>query len=454
MRVSARYFLFLIAATSFAGCEPSLSTDDVPAVTAGSIDLRRYISIGDDFTAGVVNGGLTRASQEYSFPNQLAKQFQLAGGGAFTQPLLSEGVSTRTVQLQGLTDRNLPLLGAATVSFVDSIRLNAGSPCSELRYQFERSSTAGTVPNNLGIPRLRLTQVSTTGLGNEANQAGSSDYNAYFERLLPNGSDQTYLQTIRAAQPSFLTVSMGLSDLLPYVLSGGTCGSLPSASSLGLASRQLIDSLSAATTAKGVILSVPTLANLPLTRTQVSAINRRLGRPDTTSMYVLSGSTVKRTAFNDVVLLTMIGRIGRNETATGQPASAPFGLDATNPLRDQDVLSGAEITNITGRINGRGGINEELAKKATNSGGRFIFIDLKNFYLTVATGLYANGVRYSDDTVIGGMFNYDGYTLSPRGNALLANAILEQMANTDPKVGFGLSVPRIDINSLPATPLP
>ena len=46
-------------------------SQDTPTPSTG-IDARRYVAVGDSYTAGLSNGGLTRASQDYSFPNLLA----------------------------------------------------------------------------------------------------------------------------------------------------------------------------------------------------------------------------------------------------------------------------------------------------------------------------------------------------------------------------------------------
>ncbi len=452
MRVPVRYFLSLAAAASLAGCEPDFS-DEAPVQSAGSLDLSRYVAIGDDFTAGVANRSLSRAGQEYSFPNLLARQFRLLGGGEFVQPLLGPDERTGGFVLTGFTGQNQALLGMGPVTFLDSVRLNAGSPCSELQYQFPRWSDAGRIPNNLGIPNLKLSQLNIAGLGNEVNQ-GTSGYNAFYERILPLNSDRTYFSLIRAARPTFVTVSFGMGDLMTFIQSGGSCGSpLPSGSTLTAPLGRLADSLIAIPSLRGAFLGLPFASNLPLLSTTISSLNKKLGRTDTTSMFVLNSTgAVTRTVYNDVILLPMVSRIGRMENATGQPATAPFGLDPANPLRDQDVVSDRNISDLNGRINANNSINTVLKQKAAASGGRFIYLDLGTFYLNLAKGAYINGVSYNSDPVTGGVYNYDGYTFSPRGNALLANAIIDLLADSDKS--FGVKVPLLDVNQFPATPLP
>ncbi|MBC7448725.1 MAG: hypothetical protein H7330_11770 [Hymenobacteraceae bacterium] len=444
---------------AFAACEPKLDT--VPAPSAGLVDFSRFVAIGDDYPAGVGNGGLSRARQEYSLSNLLARQFQLAGGGPFSQPLLQAGETTGGLLLTGVSARNQALLGPAAISFTDSATANAGTACAQIRYRFPAWTDAatGTMPNNLGIPGLRLVDLATPGLGDDANlRTLAVPYNAYLERLLPDNDDaRSYIDLVKSARPTFCIVSIGLSDLMPFIRSGGTCQPLPLAATLGQSAGRLIDSLlKAAPDTRGLVLGIPLPAFLPLTRTLVSDVNQQLGRPDTASMFVRNAATgiVGRTTSTDVLLASVLGRIGRAETATGGAASAPFGFDATNPLRDEDVLTGSQVTDLTARINGRGGINETLKAKANASGGRLIYLPLGGIFGEMSKPTYVDGISYSGDPVTGGLFGLDGYTLSPRGNGVLANYLIETLNKSKVGEGFGTRLPQIDVSTLPATPLP
>ena len=61
-----------------------------PTYTSGSANFATYVAIGNSVTAGLADAGLYIKGQEVSFPNILATQFELAGGGAFSQPLMSD----------------------------------------------------------------------------------------------------------------------------------------------------------------------------------------------------------------------------------------------------------------------------------------------------------------------------------------------------------------------------
>ena len=218
---------------------------------------------------------------------------------------------------------------------------------------------------------------------------------------------------------------------------------------------QLVDGVLANTSAKGILLSVPKIGTLPLTRTRVSDLNRRLGRPDTASLFALTNAGVpRRTVSTDIVLLPVVGRVGRLETATGTAAPEAFGLSKLNPLRRQDVLSDSAAGALDDRIDRTNSINKTLAAKALTSGGRLVYLDINSLLLDVIGGRYIDGVTYSGDPLTGGLFSLDGYTLTPRGNALLVNRIITALNSPKAVEGFGTRLPQLDINSLPPTPLP
>ena len=173
-------------------CAPG---QDAPAPN-NVIDTSRYLAVGDTYTAGQSNGGLTRASQEYSFPNLLARQFSRANPAtAFTQPLI-EGSGSGYLALLDFTTTGLPrvrrVAGQAVLPNPVINPTACGGP-DTLRL-LARSASAATLPQNLGVPGLLLSQLETPGLGNAANARPGVAFNPYFERLLPAADNRTYLR--------------------------------------------------------------------------------------------------------------------------------------------------------------------------------------------------------------------------------------------------------------------
>src|SRR3990172_12263037 len=68
-------------------CTPKL---DIPEPDPGTANFEKTIAIGGNYLAGYQGGALYLDGQRHSIPALLAKQFQLAGGGAFVQPLMPD----------------------------------------------------------------------------------------------------------------------------------------------------------------------------------------------------------------------------------------------------------------------------------------------------------------------------------------------------------------------------
>lgn len=67
------------------------STDGTP-LTAGSADFSKYVALGDSFAAGFSDNALFIEGQKGSYPNVLASQFALVGGGEFTNPFMTDNI--------------------------------------------------------------------------------------------------------------------------------------------------------------------------------------------------------------------------------------------------------------------------------------------------------------------------------------------------------------------------
>ena len=87
-------FIYLaIIAAGFASCEPEFENPVSQDYSAGEANFSSYVSVGNSLTAGYMDGTVSRVGQTYSYPNLLAQQFALVGGGAFTQPSFAEDVN-------------------------------------------------------------------------------------------------------------------------------------------------------------------------------------------------------------------------------------------------------------------------------------------------------------------------------------------------------------------------
>ena len=450
------------------GCAPG---QDEPAPTTGVLDVSNYVAVGDSYTAGVSADGLTLSSQQYAYPNLLAQQFQRVSPSAtFSQPVLAAGGGTGYLELTGFDANGLPqtrrVSGPAMVGSVTAPGPCGGSASYPL---LAASATPGTLPQNLGLPGLRLSQLETAGYGNAATASTGTGFNPYFARLLPAGDNRSYLQALStvAAPATFFTYFQGLDDIMPFLLNGGECKGSPAelqqlGNQMKLNAKKVLDVLTA-NGRRGIIAGLPAPATLPLLRQGqgllVQQQQRRLHNA-TDTLFIQNrfdplGSPAEPIIDKDYVLATALSRVGVPSAVTvnGATLMLPYGLDRRNPLRDADVLDQNELSQLSDNV--VNAYNNELNRLARdvyklpllNTATKFSSLNLNNaLFDQVADQISVAGVVYSTEPVRGGVFSLDYYTLTPRGNALLANTFIRAINQT-----YKASIPFVDVNALPTT---
>jgi len=472
LTLGSRTGLVAAAALLLTACAPA---QDAPTPTIG-VDVSHYLAVGDSYTAGFSAGGLTRTGQEYSFPNLLAQQLRGAtAGAAFTQPLLDAGTGSGYLELVDFTAAGFPRARRVAGTAVRSTVVNPGA-CggTDTVRLLLRSATAGNLPQNLGVPGLPLSQIETLGLGNDARATAGAGFNPYFERLLPAATNTTYLQAVAtaAASATFFTFFQGLDDLMPYVRSGGQCGAAPTAAfanQMKLNAKKILDVLTAGGR-QGIIAKLPAITSLPLLRLgKGDKLETRLQAQfgDTANVYIESPfnpSQAQRISDKDYVLATALAHVGQLTpvVVNGTTRMLPYGRDSRNPLRDADVLDAQSELNLVNSAisnynNSDGTVaNVPLGLNAlaqlyklpvidASQGFRTLDVDVSLFN-QVANVISVGGVQYSAEPVRGNFFSLDYYTLTPRGNGLLANAFITAINKA-----YRSNIPAVDVNSLPTT---
>uniref|UniRef100_UPI004049D629 G-D-S-L family lipolytic protein n=1 Tax=Gelidibacter sp. TaxID=2018083 RepID=UPI004049D629 len=221
-----KYILLSTILIGFTACsdDDSNGTDSepLPPLTAGSADFSKYVAVGASFSAGFTDNALFIAGQQNSFPNILSQQFANAGGGSFSQPLMSDNVG-------GLLFNGNPLLNPMTGANLFAPRLvTLGGP--PLPIQSVNPSAVSTTEitniltesfNNLGIPGAKSFHLLAPGYGNVAGvPLGLA--NPYYARMA-SSSTATILGDAVAQSPTFFTLSeIGGNDVLSYATSGGS----------------------------------------------------------------------------------------------------------------------------------------------------------------------------------------------------------------------------------------
>lgn len=193
-------FIYLaILAAGFISCEPEFENEVDANYTSGDADFSSYVAVGNSLTAGYMDGTVSRVGQTYSFPNTLAGQFAVVGGGMFTQPSFADDVDNYG--------------GFAGV--VGSTRLiidaSAGGP-EPINFPSTVTLTPqATAYNNMGVPGAKSFHLDYPGYG---------ALNPYYGRHATSAMS-TVLADAMSMNPTFFTNWIGANDVLAYATSGG-----------------------------------------------------------------------------------------------------------------------------------------------------------------------------------------------------------------------------------------
>jgi lysophospholipase L1-like esterase len=215
-----KYFaLILLALLFLASCSnddaaggPITPPEPEPVeYTSGSADFSTYVAVGNSLTAGYSDAALFINGQEASFPNMLATNFALAGGGEFRIPLMADNLGGATLGGQPILGNRLILSFASGSPVPTPVSGTAGT---------EISSTLSGPFNNMGVPGAKSYHLLAPGYGNVDGVAAGLA-NPYFARFASSAS-ATVIGDAIAQNPTFFTLWIGNNDVLSYALSGGT----------------------------------------------------------------------------------------------------------------------------------------------------------------------------------------------------------------------------------------
>ena len=201
-----KFILLATLAIGFAGCEPEFENEVSADYTSGEANFSSYVAVGNSLTAGYMDGTVSRVGQTYSYPNLLAQQFALVGGGAFTQPSFVEDVNNlggisgipgfnNRLVIDASQGRPEPIVGTSTVTLTSQAKAF----------------------NNMGVPGAKSFHLLAPGYGNVANLPNA---NPYFVRhaTTPNA---TIFADAMTKNATFFTNWIGNNDVLSYATSGG-----------------------------------------------------------------------------------------------------------------------------------------------------------------------------------------------------------------------------------------
>lgn len=262
-------YLAVLATLGLVSCEPEFENEVSNAsYSAGDANFSSYVAIGNSLTSGYMDGTVSRVGQQYSFPNILAHQFAVVGGGEFTQPSYAED----TGNLGGLLINGAPFPSAQANGFPTRLIINAsvGGPqniAGTSTINVSPSTLQATAYNNMGVPGAKTFHLTLPGYGNIANLA-TGTANPYFVRhaVTPNS---TVLGDAMTKNPTFFTNWIGNNDVLGYATNGGV-GTISGTGSADItpsavfsaAYNAIITTLTSGG-AKGVVATIPSVTAIP-----------------------------------------------------------------------------------------------------------------------------------------------------------------------------------------------
>ena len=443
----------MLAAAFLSSCDPEI---DAPAVSRGDADFSKYVSLGNSLTSGFADAALYRSGQEVSYPNILAQQFKLAGGGEFKQPLITVGAAgdigigssaNAKLVLRPKTDCK----GTTSLSPVPATANGAGDLSIFAPGNFIGSQGPY---NNLGVPGARSFHLLAPNYGNPAGlMTNPRTANPFFARFVSSPS-KSVLEEAMAQSPTFFTLWIGNNDVLEYALSGGTLGTAAitsptggsaTAPSFDMAIGGLLGGLTA-NNAKGAIANIPDVTKIPycttvpyngltLDTTQAAGLSQayaplgikfRVGRNPFMIADAAAPGKMRQIKANELVLLSV-----------PKDSLKCAGWGSLKPIPDQYVLTAAEIGNITNAVLAYNAIIKNLADAKG-----IAHIDAYTYLRSLTSGVKINEVSYNTALVTGNVFSLDGIHFSPRGNALAANLFIEAINRK-----YNATIPTVDPNA-------
>ncbi|MGI4728481.1 MAG: hypothetical protein ACRYGB_07905 [Janthinobacterium lividum] len=246
---------FVAIISSFTACVDKDVTTPTPVITSGSANFSRYIAVGNSITSGYADNGLYLAGQQMAFPNLLAGQMKLAGGGSFTSPLFSADQANGSgyLKLTGYNADGTPIITQVAAQAVRGQIAAPGIPGVTVTLYTKYSGDL----NNYGVPGIKLFDVTNQAYGN---------YNGFYERLLPGnaGSNYTsYLDFVTTNPFTFFTCWLGNNDVLDYATSSGTAlNPLTDKTTFTSLYNTTITKL-VGSKAKGVVATIPDVTVIP-----------------------------------------------------------------------------------------------------------------------------------------------------------------------------------------------
>jgi hypothetical protein len=387
-------YILAVLSLGFSSCEPNMS-DFEPR--PGNADFSVVTSIGCNYMAGFANQELYKSGQMVSIPHIITRQMMHVGAGEFKQPLMKDelGLGRRLI-LQYVEDctRKMILWPVQPGGIVNDTNF--------LNIYNEEGPF-----HNMGVPGAKIHHITGKNIQNP-------QFSRYFSRF-NSSSQNSVLDDAVALKPTFIIIWTGIADLFDYALTGGTGSAITSEEAFENQMDKILSELTLSA-GGGILATLPDIIDFPFIN-HIKPIDIWVADPAATQGKRLIDS-------NEKVLLPM------HELIKCENAGS-----FDNPVPLNRYLSLEQISLLRERTSA---FNLIIRQKANDY--NLALIDMNALFKAVSYGVYYEGIPFSPAFITGGFFSLDGYTLTRRANAIVANAFIEAInaryKSTIPKVSI------------------
>jgi hypothetical protein len=442
-----RTLIYIVPLLLLVACKPSI---DEFSPSKGNADFTSYIAVGDSWTSGMADASLYKSGQENSFPNILAGQFSLVGGGTFKQPLMVDdigfGLGTGSAKPKMVMGYKVDCKDVASLA-----PIYADATVDPANF----ASVAAQGPyNNISTPGMKSFYVTVPGM---------AALNPYYGRFA-SGANNKVLDEIPLVNATFFSLWLGSYDVLSNAISGGA----DPITSVDMFAGSLQATIATLTTngAKGAVANIPDVTDAPFFHTipynalpldqasadmlnagyaQLNAIIKGAGSDDT--IHFTAGQNplviqapdaqhpwgVRQIKSTELVLLSM-----------PQDSLKCAGWGSQKPVPASYILDNAEVAAITTAV---GNYNTKISELI--SGQEIALVNMYDVMKNLNAGFVFDNIKINPKFVTGNFFSTDGLNPTPIGSAMLAYYFIEAI-----NAKFGANIPQVVVSDYPGVTLP
>jgi hypothetical protein len=396
---------FLFSALFFlTSCEPELNFTQPKA---GDADFAVYIAMGCSKTAGYANNELYKSGQMVSYPYIISRQLLHVGGGEFKQPLMKDELGFgKKRKLQVIVDCN-------SDSVLSPVAVGGIPDESNIRNIYREEGPF----HNLAVPGARiqylLMPVNTT----------PNPFMGYYNRFSSSATASVTDDAV-AREATFFSLWIGDADIFDYAMAGGGAREIISPADFENTLEVILNRLTEKG-AKGIIANIPDILKYPYfneTKTQglwVTDPTVGLGKRQ-----IMPGEKILMSA-SQSIKCEGLGTIDK-------------------PIGESRYLNNDQVNVISSRIHA---FNEIIHAKALKY--NLAFADVHELINNNEAGLVFDGITFNNTFLMGGFFGIDGFSLTRRGNAIIANFFIDAINRR-----FHASVPRVSVTQFQGIEFP